>query len=144
MYWMVKVIGMVIPKKWNKNFAWMALNCVQSICIWFVIVTFPHPFKRVMSHSLICLPVYFVLHPMCCGYFDRSEQGMGPEGNMGSGASQPNPMMPANADTGMYSPNRFPPQQPRSVHVWILKALSTVTCSCTKKSCAEQNMTVHV
>lgn len=40
---------------------------------------------------------------------------MGPEGNMGSGAPQPNPMMPANADTGMYSPNRFPPQQPRSV-----------------------------
>lgn len=38
---------------------------------------------------------------------------MGPEGNMGSGAPQPNPMMPANADTGMYSPNRFPPQQPR-------------------------------
>uniref|UniRef100_H3CWA3 AT-rich interaction domain 1A n=1 Tax=Tetraodon nigroviridis TaxID=99883 RepID=H3CWA3_TETNG len=43
----------------------------------------------------------------------RSEQGMGPEGNMGSGAAQPNPMMPANADTGMYSPNRFPPQQSR-------------------------------
>lgn len=38
---------------------------------------------------------------------------MGPEGNMGSGGPQPNPMMPANADTGMYSPNRFPPQQPR-------------------------------
>lgn len=41
---------------------------------------------------------------------------MGPEGNMGSGVPQPNPMMPANADTGMYSPNRFPPQPPRSVH----------------------------
>lgn len=45
----------------------------------------------------------------------RSEPGLGPEGSMGSGAPQPNPMMPANADTGMYSPNRFPPQQPRSV-----------------------------
>lgn len=49
--------------------------------------------------------------------FHRSEHGMGPDGNMGSGAPQPNPMMPANADTGMYSPNRFPPQQPRSVHI---------------------------
>lgn len=40
---------------------------------------------------------------------------MGPEGNMGSGAPQPNPMMSANTDTGMYSPNRFPPQQSRLV-----------------------------
>uniref|UniRef100_A0A665UX77 ARID domain-containing protein n=1 Tax=Echeneis naucrates TaxID=173247 RepID=A0A665UX77_ECHNA len=52
-------------------------------------------------------------YPYGPGYDRRSEQGMGPEGNMGSGAPQPNPMMPANADTGMYSPNRFPPQQPR-------------------------------
>lgn len=52
-------------------------------------------------------------YPYGPGYDRRSEQGLGPEGNMGSGAPQPNPMMPANADAGMYSPNRFPPQQPR-------------------------------
>nr|XP_057940346.1 AT-rich interactive domain-containing protein 1A isoform X3 [Doryrhamphus excisus] len=52
-------------------------------------------------------------YPYGPGYDRRSEQGIGPEGNMGSGAPQPNSMMPANADTGMYSPNRFPPQQPR-------------------------------
>uniref|UniRef100_A0A3Q3BE65 AT-rich interaction domain 1Aa n=1 Tax=Kryptolebias marmoratus TaxID=37003 RepID=A0A3Q3BE65_KRYMA len=52
-------------------------------------------------------------YPYGPGYDRRPEQGMGPEGNMGSGAPQPNPMMPANTDTGMYSPNRFPPQQPR-------------------------------
>ncbi|KAM8870006.1 AT-rich interactive domain-containing protein 1A isoform 4-T4 [Spinachia spinachia] len=47
------------------------------------------------------------------GYDRRPEQGMGPEGNMGAGAPQPSAMIPANADPGMYSPNRFPPQQPR-------------------------------
>ncbi|XP_054637245.1 AT-rich interactive domain-containing protein 1A isoform X3 [Dunckerocampus dactyliophorus] len=52
-------------------------------------------------------------YPYGPGYDRRSEQGIGPEGNMGSGAPQPNSMMPANTDTGMYSPNRFPPQQPR-------------------------------
>ncbi|XP_034031049.1 AT-rich interactive domain-containing protein 1A isoform X2 [Thalassophryne amazonica] len=52
-------------------------------------------------------------YPYGPGYDRRSEQGIGPEGNMGSSAPQPNPMMPTNADTGMYSPNRFPPQQPR-------------------------------
>lgn len=52
-------------------------------------------------------------YPYGPGYDRRPEQGMGPEGNMGSGAPQPSSMMPANADTGMYSPNRFPPQQPR-------------------------------
>lgn len=51
---------------------------------------------------------------------------MGPEGNMGSSAPQPNPMMPANTDTGMYSPNRFPPQQPRSVHFAVLMIHRTV------------------
>lgn len=58
-------------------------------------------------------------------FFPRTEPGMGPEGNMGSGAPQPNSMMPANADTGMYSPNRFPPQQPRLVsqNRFIPKAL---------------------
>uniref|UniRef100_A0A4W5K1D2 AT-rich interaction domain 1A n=2 Tax=Hucho hucho TaxID=62062 RepID=A0A4W5K1D2_9TELE len=44
------------------------------------------------------------------GYERRPEQGMGPEGSMGSGAPQPN-LIAANADTGMYSPNRYPPQQ---------------------------------
>uniref|UniRef100_A0A8C5ETJ3 AT-rich interactive domain-containing protein 1A-like n=1 Tax=Gouania willdenowi TaxID=441366 RepID=A0A8C5ETJ3_GOUWI len=52
-------------------------------------------------------------YPYGPGYDRRSEQGMGPEGTMGSGPPQPNPMMPANTDAGMYSPNRFPPQQPR-------------------------------
>uniref|UniRef100_A0A3P9NTL6 AT-rich interaction domain 1A n=1 Tax=Poecilia reticulata TaxID=8081 RepID=A0A3P9NTL6_POERE len=52
-------------------------------------------------------------YPFGPGYDRRPEPGMGPEGNMGSGPPQPNPMMPANTDTGMYSPNRFPPQQPR-------------------------------
>ncbi|KAJ7985665.1 hypothetical protein DPEC_G00354420 [Dallia pectoralis] len=42
------------------------------------------------------------------GYERRLEPGMGPESGMGSGAPQPN-LMPA--DTGMYSPNRYPPQQ---------------------------------
>lgn len=41
---------------------------------------------------------------------DRQEPGMGPDGNMGPGAPQPN-MMPSGADTGMYSPSRPPPQQ---------------------------------
>jgi len=43
----------------------------------------------------------------------RQEPGIGPDGNMGPGAPQPN-MMPSGADTGMYSPSR-PPQQQRSV-----------------------------
>lgn len=43
----------------------------------------------------------------------RQEPGMAPDGGMGPGAPQPN-MMPSGADTGMYSPNRPPPQQ-RSV-----------------------------
>lgn len=46
-------------------------------------------------------------------HLDRQEPGMGPDGNMGPGAPQPN-MMPSGADTGMYSPSRPPPQQ-RSV-----------------------------
>lgn len=46
---------------------------------------------------------------------------MGPESNMGSGAPQPSPMIPSNADTGMYSPNRFPPQQPRSVQMVLTR-----------------------
>ncbi|XP_072316369.1 AT-rich interactive domain-containing protein 1A isoform X1 [Eucyclogobius newberryi] len=52
-------------------------------------------------------------YPYGPGYDRRPEQGIGPEGNMASSASQPSSMMPANADAGMYSPNRFPPQQPR-------------------------------
>lgn len=56
----------------------------------------------------------YVRHPVIV-FNTRSEQGMGPEGSMGSAAPQPNPMMPANTDTGMYSPNRFPPQQSRLV-----------------------------
>ncbi|KAJ3597420.1 hypothetical protein NHX12_000947 [Muraenolepis orangiensis] len=52
-------------------------------------------------------------YPYGPGYDRRTEQGMGPEGSMGPSGPQPNPMMPANAEAGMYSPNRFPPQQPR-------------------------------
>ncbi|XP_006862316.1 PREDICTED: AT-rich interactive domain-containing protein 1A isoform X2 [Chrysochloris asiatica] len=40
----------------------------------------------------------------------RTEPGIGPEGNMGTGAPQPN-LMPSNPDSGMYSPSRYPPQQ---------------------------------
>lgn len=40
----------------------------------------------------------------------RTEPGLGPEGNMGTGAPQPN-LMPSNPDSGMYSPSRYPPQQ---------------------------------
>ncbi|XP_020838864.1 LOW QUALITY PROTEIN: AT-rich interactive domain-containing protein 1A [Phascolarctos cinereus] len=40
----------------------------------------------------------------------RAEPGLGPEGNMGPGAPQPN-LMPSNPDSGMYSPSRYPPQQ---------------------------------
>ncbi|KAL0961648.1 hypothetical protein UPYG_G00353450, partial [Umbra pygmaea] len=44
------------------------------------------------------------------GYERRAEQGMGPEVSMGSGVPQPN-LMSANSETGIYSPNRYPPQQ---------------------------------
>ncbi|KAM9737644.1 AT-rich interactive domain-containing protein 1A isoform 2-T2 [Menidia menidia] len=44
------------------------------------------------------------------GYDRRQEPGMGPDGNMGPGAPQPN-MMPSGAEPGMYSPSRPPPQQ---------------------------------
>ncbi|KAG5842537.1 hypothetical protein ANANG_G00178670 [Anguilla anguilla] len=51
-------------------------------------------------------------YPYGPGYDRRQEPGMGPDGTMGPGAPQPN-MMPSSADTGMYSPNRCPPQQQR-------------------------------
>nr|XP_006631332.1 PREDICTED: AT-rich interactive domain-containing protein 1A [Lepisosteus oculatus] len=51
-------------------------------------------------------------YPYGPGYDRRQEPGMGPEGSMGPGAPQPN-LMPSNADTGMYSPSRYPPQQQR-------------------------------
>lgn len=66
-----------------------------------------------MSFGIICMIVHSKIYHMYCFDFPRPEQAMGPEGNMGAGAPQPNPMMPANTDTGMYSPNRFPPQQSR-------------------------------
>ncbi|XP_030605274.1 AT-rich interactive domain-containing protein 1A isoform X3 [Archocentrus centrarchus] len=72
------------------------------------------PFNRGPPGAMATMPMGpRQQYPYGPGYDRRSEQGMGPEGNMGSGVPQPNPMMPANADTGMYSPNRFPPQQPR-------------------------------
>ncbi|XP_040193940.1 AT-rich interactive domain-containing protein 1A isoform X2 [Rana temporaria] len=40
----------------------------------------------------------------------RPEPGLGPEGNMTSGGTQPN-MMPSNTDSGMYSPGRYPQQR---------------------------------
>ncbi|CAL9706007.1 unnamed protein product [Knipowitschia caucasica] len=52
-------------------------------------------------------------YPYGPAYDRRSEAGMGTEGNMGPAAPASGSLMPANADTGMYSPNRFPPQQPR-------------------------------
>ncbi|TRY92006.1 hypothetical protein DNTS_034901 [Danionella cerebrum] len=45
-------------------------------------------------------------------YDRRPDPGMGPDGSMGAGVPQPN-MMPSNAESGMYSPNRYPPQQQR-------------------------------
>lgn len=53
------------------------------------------------------------IHHNAVCWFYRQESGIGPEGTIGPGASQPN-MMPSGADTGMYSPSRPPPQQ-RSV-----------------------------
>uniref|UniRef100_A0A8C4ZUT8 AT-rich interaction domain 1A n=1 Tax=Gadus morhua TaxID=8049 RepID=A0A8C4ZUT8_GADMO len=50
-------------------------------------------------------------YPYGPGYDRRPEQGIGPEGSMGPSGPQPNPMMPANTEAGMYSPNRFPQQQ---------------------------------
>lgn len=44
------------------------------------------------------------------GYERRQEPGMGPDGSMGP-AGPPANLMPSGADTGMYSPNRPPPQQ---------------------------------
>ncbi|KAM8974902.1 AT-rich interactive domain-containing protein 1A [Pelodytes ibericus] len=40
----------------------------------------------------------------------RGEPGLGPEGGMGSGGTQPN-MIPTNTDSGMYSPGRYPQQR---------------------------------
>ncbi|XP_009871880.1 PREDICTED: AT-rich interactive domain-containing protein 1A [Apaloderma vittatum] len=40
----------------------------------------------------------------------RTEPGMGPEGNLATGAPQPN-LMPSTPESGMYSPSRYPQQQ---------------------------------
>ncbi|XP_061454042.1 AT-rich interactive domain-containing protein 1A isoform X2 [Rhineura floridana] len=44
----------------------------------------------------------------------RTETGMGPEANLGTGTPQPN-IMPSTPDSGMYSPSRYP-QQPQQRH----------------------------
>ncbi|KAF7242379.1 AT-rich interactive domain-containing protein 1A [Varanus komodoensis] len=44
----------------------------------------------------------------------RTEAGMGPEANLGTGTPQPN-IMPSTPDSGMYSPSRYP-QQPQQRH----------------------------
>ncbi|XP_048413899.1 AT-rich interactive domain-containing protein 1A-like isoform X2 [Stegostoma tigrinum] len=44
------------------------------------------------------------------GFERRSEHGMGPEGTLGPVSAQPS-VVPVNADSGMYSPNRYPGQQ---------------------------------
>eukprot|EP00061_Rhincodon_typus_P016537 g44804.t1 len=44
------------------------------------------------------------------GFERRSEHGMGPEGTLGPVTAQPS-VVPVNADSGMYSPNRYPGQQ---------------------------------
>nr|XP_023659648.1 AT-rich interactive domain-containing protein 1A-like isoform X1 [Paramormyrops kingsleyae] len=64
-------------------------------------------------------------YPYGPGY-DRSRQdpGIGPDGPIGPigpGAPQPN-MMPSNAEAGMYSPSRCPPQQQRSVMAATLQS----------------------
>ncbi|XP_068611439.1 AT-rich interactive domain-containing protein 1A [Brachionichthys hirsutus] len=74
----------------------------------------PPPFNRGQPGAMGSMPMGpRQPYPYGPAYDRRSEQGIGPEGNMGSVAPQPNPMMSANADAGMYSPNRFPPQPPR-------------------------------
>ncbi|XP_008633369.1 PREDICTED: AT-rich interactive domain-containing protein 1A [Corvus brachyrhynchos] len=40
----------------------------------------------------------------------RTEPGMGPEGNLGSGTPQPS-ILPSTPESGMYSPSRYPQQQ---------------------------------
>uniref|UniRef100_A0A8C2CVZ4 AT rich interactive domain 1Aa (SWI-like) n=1 Tax=Cyprinus carpio TaxID=7962 RepID=A0A8C2CVZ4_CYPCA len=51
-------------------------------------------------------------YPYGPSYDRRPESGIGPDGSMGPGVPQPN-MMTSNAESGMYSPNRYPPQQQR-------------------------------
>ncbi|XP_067261958.1 AT-rich interactive domain-containing protein 1A isoform X2 [Chanodichthys erythropterus] len=51
-------------------------------------------------------------YPYGPGYDRRPESGMGTDGSMGPGVPQPN-IMPSSAESGMYSPNRYPPQQQR-------------------------------
>ncbi|XP_052474185.1 AT-rich interactive domain-containing protein 1A isoform X1 [Carassius gibelio] len=51
-------------------------------------------------------------YPYGPSYDRRPESGIGPDGSMGPGVPQPN-MMTSNAESGMYSPNRYPTQQQR-------------------------------
>uniref|UniRef100_A0A673HL10 AT-rich interactive domain-containing protein 1A-like n=1 Tax=Sinocyclocheilus rhinocerous TaxID=307959 RepID=A0A673HL10_9TELE len=51
-------------------------------------------------------------YPYGPSYDRRPESGMGPDGSMGPGVPQSS-MMTSNAESGMYSPNRYPPQQQR-------------------------------
>lgn len=69
---------------------------------------------------------------------------MGTDGSMGPGVPQPN-IMPSNAESGMYSPNRYPPQQQRSVDYSIrfyedcicISAISFILISLTYGACAD-------
>lgn len=54
---------------------------------------------------------------LMCSY--RQEPGMSPDGSVGPGAPQPNPI-PSGADTGVYSPN---PQQQRFALLLVMLAV---------------------
>lgn len=52
---------------------------------------------------------------------------MGTDGSIGPGVPQPN-IMPSSAESGMYSPNRYPPQQQRLVDYSVLWRLYLYFC----------------
>lgn len=84
-------------------------------------IAFPFLWKKPWTFTFSLLQFCFVsvsMRTIVSIVLCRPESGMGPEGSMGPGVPQPN-MMPSN-ESGMYSPNRYPPQQQRSVHQFIL------------------------
>ena len=110
---------------WHEGiYVFVIVSCAEFVLLRIINKSQPKHLDFFWASNIICILCVAkyaekkTYHVYCSGFL-RSEQGMGPEGNMGSGVPQPNPMIPANADTGMYSPNRFPPQQPRSVHLFV-------------------------
>lgn len=74
---------------------------------------------------------------------------MGTDGSMGPGVPQPN-IIPSSAEAGMYSPNRYPPQQQRLVDysvfmeivfvflLYLFTDLSYIWCLCRHDSYSNQ------